>query len=143
MGYSAGNVLVTSLHVLSVILAVGGMAFLRFVALPFAEGLPEEEKARFQENLRTRFFPILSGSFALLMLTGLHHITRLISSGMAIPGALIAKIVLALVFIIVGVALTIPNGFPGMEAKRKSYLSLNLLLAAVIVFLGIWVTRHH
>ncbi|MEE9274899.1 MAG: hypothetical protein V3V62_06290 [bacterium] len=141
MGYSVGNVIVTFLHVFSAILAVGGVAFLRFVALPFAEGLPEEEKTRFQENLRKRFVPILHGSFALLILTGIHHITRLIRSGMGIPGALTVKIVLALVLIFVGVALTMPKGFEGMKAKRKSYLSLNLLLAVVIVFLGIWVTH--
>lgn len=141
MGYSAGNVLVTSLHVLSAILAVGGVAFLRFVALPFAEGLSEEEKVRFQENLRKRFVPILHGSFTLLFLTGVHHITRIIRSGMAIPGVLTVKIILALVLIFIGVALTMPKGFEGMKAKRKSYLSLNLLLAVVIVFLGIWVTH--
>ena len=141
MGYSMGNVIVTTVHILSAILAVGGVAFLRFVALPFAEGLPAEEKVRFQLQLRKRFLPILHGSFALLLLTGIHHITRLIRAGARFPDMLILKIVLALIIIFIGVALTLPKGFEGMKAKRNAYLLLNLLLAVVVTFLGIWVTH--
>jgi len=141
MGYSTGNIIVTTVHVLSAILAVGGVAFLRFVALPFAEGLPGQERARFQETLRRRFTPILHGSFTLLLLTGIHHITRIIRSGLAFSPELIAKIVLALAIIFIGVALTLPSGMEGMKARRKQWLSVNLTLALIVVFLGILVTH--
>lgn len=141
MHYSLGNVFVTSVHVLSAILAVGGTAFLRLVALPFAEGLPGEEKERFRLALRKRFTPLLHGAFALLFLTGIHHLTRLIRAGMALPPALILKIVLALALIFIGVALTLPRGFEEMKARRRMWLTVNLVLAAVVVFLGIWVTH--
>ncbi len=141
MGYSTGNLIVTTLHVLAAILAVGGVAFLRFVALPFAEGLPDPEKARFQQAIRRRFVPILHGSFAVLLLTGIHHLTRLILAGAALRWALIVKVALALAILFIGVALTVPKGFEGMKAKRKNWLLVNLGLALIVVTLGIWTTH--
>lgn len=141
MGYSTGNLIVTTLHVLSAILAVGGVAFLRFVVMPAAEGLPESERRAFLARGAKRFTPILHGAFLVLILTGLHHITRLVRSGLAIPGSLVVKIILALVIIFVGVALTLPRGFEGMKARRKEWLLLNLILAAVVVYLGVAFTH--
>ncbi|MBE17525.1 MAG: hypothetical protein CMH79_02065 [Nitrospinae bacterium] len=141
MGYSTGNIIVTTLHVICAILSVGGVAFLRFVALPFSESLSDEEKQRFQLTLRKRFVPILHTSFLLLILTGIHHITRLIREGMNIPTPLIVKIVLALIIIFIGIALTIPKGFDALKNKKKSWLSFNLLLATIVVYLGILVTH--
>ena len=85
--------------------------------------------------------PILHGSFLILILTGFHHLTRLVRSGLAIPGSLIVKIVLALVIVFVGVALTIPRGFEGMKAQRKTWLLINLILALIVVYLGVSVTH--
>lgn len=141
MGYSAGNVIVTTLHVLSAILAVGGVAFLRFVVLPTADGLPESERGPFLKRVQKKFTPILHGSFLVLILTGLHHVTRLVRSGLAVPGELLVKIVLALVIIFIGVALTLPGGFEGMKAKRGAWLLLNLILALIVVYLGVSVTH--
>ena len=120
MGYSTGNIIVTTLHVICAILSVGGVAFLRFVALPFSESLSDEEKQRFQLTLRKRFVPILHTSFLLLILTGTHYITRLIRGGMAIPTPLVVKMILALIIIFIGVALTIPKGFDALKNKKKS-----------------------
>ena len=139
MNYSIGNVIVTSIHVISAILAVGGVAFLKFVALPYMESLPEDEKQKCMAALRAKFVPILHGSFAMLVLTGIHHITRLIRTGVGIPHALITKIVLALIIIFIGVALTSKTGFEGFKAKRGTMLTINLVLAAIVVFLGILV----
>ena len=141
MGYSTGNIIITTLHVLSAILAVGGVAFLRFVVIPTAASLPESERGPFMGKIQKRFVPILHGSFLILILTGLHHITRLVRSGLVIPGSLVVKIILALVIIFVGVALTIPRGFEGMKAQRKMWLLLNLILALIVVYLGISVTH--
>ena len=141
MGYSTGNIIMTTLHVLSAILAVGGVAFLRFVVIPTAVGLPEADRATFMAKIQKRFVPILHGSFLILILTGLHHVARLGRNGLAIPGSLVVKIVLALVIIFVGVALTIPKGFEGMKAQRKTWLLFNLILALIVVYLGISVTH--
>ncbi len=141
MGYSTGNIIVTTLHVLSAIAAVGGVAFLRFVVIPAAEELPEAERGAFMARVQKRFVPILHGSFLLLILTGLHHLTRLVRSGLAIPGTLIVKIVLALVIVFVGVALTVPGGFAGMKARRKAWLLFNVVLALIVVYLGVSATH--
>ncbi|HJP13505.1 MAG: hypothetical protein QF787_08140 [Nitrospinota bacterium] len=141
MNYSIGNIFVTTVHVISAILAVGGVAFFRFAALPYAESLPEDQKQNCMQALRARFVPILHGSFAMLILTGIHHITRLIRTGVGIPDLLIVKIVLALIIVFIGVALTMKTGFEAMKAKRETYLTLNLILAAVVVLLGIWITH--
>ncbi len=141
MGYSTGDLIVTTLHILSAILAVGGVAFIRFVLIPTANGLPESERRAFLERVQKKFTPILHGSFLVLILTGLHHVTRLIQRGLTIPESLIVKIVLALVIIFIGVALTLPSGFDGLKAKRKSWLLLNLILALIVVYLGVSVAH--
>lgn len=141
MGYSTGSIIITTLHVLSAILAIGGVAFLRFVVIPTAADLPEAERGPFMAKIQKRFIPILHGSFLILLLTGLHHLTRLVRSGLAIPGSLLVKIVLALVIIFVGVALTFPRGFEGMKAQRKTWLLFNLILALIVVYLGVSFTH--
>lgn len=139
--YSTGNVFVTTIHVLSAILAIGGVAFLRFVVLPYAASLAEADRDQFIQGIRKRFVPILHGSFLILILTGIHHITRLIRGGLAIPPILIAKIALALIIIFIGIAITLSKGFEGMKKNPKMWLTLNLTLAMIVVFLGIRVTH--
>ena len=141
MNYSIGNIFVTTVHIISAVLAVGGVAFFRFVAIPYAEGLPDEERQRCMQALRTKFVPFLHGSFFMLIITGVHHITRLIRSGINVPEILVLKIILALIIIFIGTALTWRTGFENMKKNRKTYLTINLVLAAIVIFLGIWVTH--
>ena len=141
MQYSTGNIIVTTVHVISAILAVGGVAFFRFAVIPHAKTLPESDREQFLAAIRKRFVPFLHGAYALLLLTGIHHLTRLIRSGLVIPGALTIKIVLALAIIFIGVALTLPRGFEGMKKHRRGLITTNLVLAAIVVYLGIWVTH--
>jgi uncharacterized membrane protein len=141
MQYSVGNVFVTTIHVISAILAVGGVAFLRFAVLPYAETLSEEDRNALMANVRKRFVPFLHGSYVMLILTGIHHITRLIRSGLVIPHVLLTKIAIALVIVFIGVALTTSKGFEGMKAHRRGLMTFNLILAAMVVFMGIWVTH--
>ncbi len=141
MQYSTGNIIVTTIHIISAILAVGGVAFFRFAVIPYAASLPEGEKDSFLAGVRKKYVPILHSAFALLFLTGIHHITRLIRSDLIIPGALITKIVLALIIIFIGVALTTSRGFDGIKKNARGYMTINLILAAIVVFLGIWVTH--
>ncbi len=141
MTYSIGNIFVTTVHIISAILAVGGTAFFRFAAIPYAESLPEEERQRCLQTLRRRYVPFLHGAFLFLILTGIHHITRLLRSGLDIPHILFLKIALALIIVFIGVALTLPKGFEGIKARGKTFLTINLVLAVIVVFLGIWVTH--
>lgn len=141
MQYSVGNVFVTSIHVICAILAVGGVAFFRFAVIPYAASLPENEKDTFLAGVRKRYLPILHGAFAFLILTGIHHITRIIRSGLVFPTLLKIKIVLALIVVFVGFALTSSKGFEGIKKNARSYMTINLILSAVVVFLGIWVTH--
>lgn len=141
MQYSVGNVFVTTIHVISAILAVGGVAFFRFSVLPYAATLPESERQSFLTGVRKRFVPILHGSFLFLILTGIHHITRIIRSGLEFPVLLKFKIVTALIIVFIGVALTTSKGFEGIKKNARVYMTINLVLAAIVVFLGIWVTH--
>jgi uncharacterized membrane protein len=141
MNFSVGNVIVTTIHIISAILAVGGVAFFRFAVIPYAATLPESERGDFLTNIRKRYIPILHGSFALLVLTGIHHITRIIRGGLEFPTLLKTKIVIALIIVFIGVALTTSKGFEGIKKNAPAYLTINLVLAAIVVFLGIWVTH--
>jgi len=141
MQYSAGNVIVTTIHIISAILAVGGVAFFRFSVLPYAASLPKSERQSFLTGVRKGYIRILHGSFLFLFLTGIHHITRIIRSGLEFPALLKTKIVIALIIIFIGVALTTSKGFEGIKKSARGYMTINLVLAAVVVFLGIWVTH--
>ena len=141
MQYSVGNVFVTTIHIISAILAVGGVAFFRFAVIPYADSLPESERDSFLAGVRKRYVPILHGSFAFLVLTGIHHITRIIRSGLVFPHVLITKIVIALIIVFIGVALTTSKGFEGIKKNAPFYMTINLVLAAIVVFMGIWVTH--
>ncbi len=141
MNFSVGNVLVTTVHIISAILAVGGVAFFRFAVIPYAATLPESDRGTFLTNIRKRYVPILHGSFAFLILTGIHHITRIIRSGLVFQDLLKVKIVIALIIVFIGVALTTSKGFEGIKKNAPAYMMINLVLAAIVVFLGIWVTH--
>jgi hypothetical protein len=55
---------------------------------------------------------------------------------------LLVKIALALVVFGVAFALTIPGGmFAGMQARRKAWLTVNVALALVVVFLSAYLRR--
>lgn len=131
------------LHLTSAMVAVGGVTFLRFVLLPSAEGLGEEERKALMGRVLGRFRPILYVCIGLLLLTGLHNVS-MVAGTVTSPylKALLAKIGLALVIFAVAFALTIPGAiFSRMQARRKAWLTVNFILALAVVFLSAYLRR--
>ena len=62
--------LLIALHVLAAVIWVGGMAFAYLVLRPAAGELPAEARLRLWQRVFSRFFPLVWGSVALLLVSG-------------------------------------------------------------------------
>ena len=62
--------LLIALHVLAAVIWVGGMAFAYLVLRPAAGELPGETRLRLWQRVFARFFPLVWGSVALLLVSG-------------------------------------------------------------------------
>lgn len=130
-------------HLMSAIVAVGGVAFLRFILLPAAEGLDEGARKALMGRVLGRFRPILWSCIGVLLLTGLHNAAVAVGTAPSpYLKALLMKVALALVIFGVAFALTIPGAiFSKMQARRKAWLTVNAVLALIVIFLSAYLRR--
>lgn len=140
------SVLVQWLHVAAAVLAVGGVACIRFVVLPALEGMDEEARSAFMDGVHVRFRQIVGISLGLLLITGLYNVGVVAAAGQLTPPAylypLIAKIVLALVIFKIAFMLMIPGpAFSGVKAKRKGWLLVNFVLGMIVILIAAYLRR--
>lgn len=130
-------------HLVSAVVAVGGTAFLRFVLLPAAAGLDEGARKALMGRVLGRFRPVLWSCIGVLLLTGLHNMAMVAGTASSpYLSALTVKIALAFILFAVAFALTIPGAmFAGMQARRKTWLTVNVVLALMVVFLSAYLRR--
>lgn len=124
-------------HVGTVIALVGGTTFMRFVLMPAAASLPDEEHNALRERLLARWKRFVHIGIALLMASGIYNYLQ------AIPihkgdglyhGLLGTKIILALaVFFIAAALVGRSKVFEGIRAQRARWMTILLLLAAAVV----------
>ena len=134
------------LHVVAAALAVGGVACIRFVVIPSAEGLGDEAKATLMEGVHGRFRKIIAVSIGLLLISGLYNVGIVAVQGHLMqPGYLypvIAKIVLALVVFKIAFMLIVPGpAFAGVKAKRKGWLVANFVLGLLVILIAAYLRR--
>jgi uncharacterized membrane protein len=134
------------LHVAAAVLAVGGVACMRFVVLPSVELLEDSARETFVESVHSRFRQIIWISIGLLMITGLYNVGIAVAAGkFADPGYLypvIAKIVLALVVFKIAFMLIVPGpAFSGIKAKRKTWLLVNFILGMIVILIAAYLRR--
>lgn len=140
------STLVQWLHVAAAVLAVGGVACIRFVVIPSIDLLDESARATFTESVHSRFRQIIGVSMALLMVTGLYNVGIAAAAGQfADPCYLypvIAKIVLALVVFKIAFMLIVPGpAFSGIKARRKTWLLVNFVLGMVVILIAAYLRR--
>lgn len=131
-------------HVLSAIALMGGAVFARFSLVPTLADLPEEQRRELHEKLRARWARIVHLCVGLLFLTGLINLglasqyefsglfnnkTYNITGGVKF---LLALPVLALASMLVGRSALGQR----MRENAKFWLSLNLVLALIVVMIG-------
>ena len=135
------------LHLLSAIVAIGGSFFLRFVLLPASQSLDGAQRQQLTDGVMKRFRPILWVSITVLFFTGLYNAGMVAMRGglVAAPAylqLLLIKILLALVIFGIAFLLTAPGDiFSSLKTRRKQLLTVNVVLAVIVVFLSAYLRR--
>ncbi len=129
------------LHLVAAIIAVGGAVFARFALLPAMHLVPEDARGQFHEAIRARFSRLIMVSIALLLVTGFYNYLRNevpAHHGQGLyHGLMGTKILAALaVFFIASALVGRSPAFEPIRAKRKRWLTLNVLLGLTIVAIG-------
>ncbi len=129
------------LHIGAAIVAIGGAAFARIALLPSLRGMPDEDAARLRESVRSRWAKVVHACIAILLLTGGLNFYRLVLAPKVAPMPYHAifgvKLMAALAIFFLASALAGRSpGFAGMRAAAPKWLSVILLLGAVIVLVS-------
>ncbi len=134
------------LHVLAAVALMGGAVFQRFVLLPAAAELPDEAHDRLRAAVRGRWSRIVMMSAGLLVASGLINFVLLVVSYQldrsVLPGRLY-HMVFGIKFLLALIVLYIASLLVGRSAlaerarqNARTWLTLNLLLATLVVCLG-------
>jgi len=131
------DVLSRWLHVGTVIVLVGGSVFMRFVLMPAAAELPDDQHQALRGRLFARWRKIVGMGIGLILLSGLYNYVRAIPlhKGQGLYHGLIGtKMILALVVFFLASALVgRSEKFEPIRQHSKKWLGILLLLAAIIV----------
>lgn len=135
------NVVVRVLHILGAVIAVGGAIFAVFAVLPAVQVIPDESKKHFHEEVRRRFALLVMISITLLLLSGFYnYLVNEVPAhkGQSAYNALMGiKILLAFgVFFLASTLTGKSPAFEKMRKKRKRWMTLNILLALIIISIG-------
>lgn len=127
------------MHILSAIVALGGVIFIRFVMMPSAQQvLDDETHAKLRATITRRWMKFVHTCILLFLISGFYNylvIQRPIHDGQAIYHALFGvKFLLALVVFALAVALTsLKPWSEKLRANAKFWLMLLIALAVIIV----------
>ncbi len=132
------NVLSRWIHVGTVIVLVGGSVFMRFVLLPSASQLSEDQHNRLRDLVMSKWRKFAGIGIGLLLLSGFYNYIVV-----AIPqhkgdglyaGLLGIKIILAfVVFFLISALTGRSKRLEGIRDNSARWLSITILLAAIIV----------
>ena len=140
------NTVVQWVHLLSAVLTIGGVVFLRFVVLPSAESLEEDTRNTLMGRVLRRFRPLLWTGIGLLLLTGLYNVWLVaVWGGFTVQKylfVLLVKVGLVLLMFAVAFMLTVPGeAFSRLKARRKSWLTVNVVLGLLVILLSAFLRR--
>ena len=130
------------IHIMAVIVAIGGVAFQRFALLPTAtQVLSDEQHQELREGIRRRWTKFVHGSIVLLLVTGGLNFVLLAMPPKVEPmpyhGIFGVKFFAAMGIFFLASALSGRSpGFAHFREKSRKWLSAILVLAAVVVFLS-------
>jgi len=138
------NAIMKFVHVLAVVLAVGGMHYVMTVLMPVAKQMGPPGGPQLMERASKKFHVIVWIAIVLLLLSGLH---LLFARGwLGRPdtrGLMLLKIGLALAVFAISLGLSLPlPALANFQKKRALFLRVNVVLAMIVIFLGCWITMH-
>ena len=125
-------------HVPSVIMLVGGSAFLLFVLAPAADKLSESEHKLLRENVLARWRKFVHPLVALILLSGLYNFL-VVRMNTEKPWHMLAGIKLLLGLFVLFVASALAGRSEASQKMRDNWrwwLKLNLIVAFVAVLLS-------
>lgn len=134
------DILLRWIHVMSVIVLLGGSFFLRFVLMPAAKVLPDVEQGALQQRLGIRWKRLVTMMVALIFLTGLYNFFARIRSVKLEPTY---HMLFGLKFLLAMIVFTIASALVGrskaFERVREHaglWITINLAIAATIIFIS-------
>jgi len=142
---------VASVHVGSVVVAIGGVSFILFILRPTALRLMEPPEAmRFMDAIQMRWRWVVWVSLSLLVITGFwmawafRGMTSLdVVLDTSYGRTLLVKSALAGLLMLIAMTLTLPvEGLAWFRRHQVGLIRLNLSLAAVIVLLASLLVRY-
>jgi len=128
------------LHILPATIVVGGTYYARFVLSPSSENLSADEKQQLTEQLRSRWAKFVHPAIALLLLSGLVNIGRIVSGYEVAPyyhAVFGVKFLLALAIFYIAIMLTGRSAAAKrLQEKARFWLTVNVVLVTVLVMLS-------
>jgi len=131
------------LHIAAVVLAIGGTSFVLFVLGPTLRRVPGEAQQQIFAGIRTRFFPIVWGCIAVILLSGLAAAGSLqvlrpqVLFGTTYGWLLTTKILLALILFTCALLITLPNeGLARFRARATQYQRMIVTIAVIIILIA-------
>jgi uncharacterized membrane protein len=130
------------LHILAAITAVGGTVFMRFALLPSVGALPDDERKKLHEGVRSRWVKFVMAAILFLLASGIYNlILKEKQLKTAADGAKSlyhmlfgVKFLLAFVIFFLASALTGRSpAFANIRQNARFWLTLNLVLAIIVV----------
>jgi len=124
-------------HVGTAIVLIGGSVFMRFALLPAAAKLSDEEHDKLREGIMSTWRKFIRIGILLFIISGFYNFSRMVPNhkGDSLYHALVGtKILLAFaVFFLASALAGRSKTFEGMRQNRKKWLTVTVLLAAIIV----------
>jgi uncharacterized membrane protein len=133
------------LHIFSVITAVGSAFFMRFVLLPSIASLRDEDKAVISKNITGRARIWIHTAIMGILISGLYNLHK-VWSKTVFPYGFIFMLKLVLAMIVFTVAILLTSSSPQratFQSNRKTWLTLNVGLAVIIVALSAFLRSLH
>jgi len=131
------NVISRWAHIGTVIVLIGGSAFMRLALMPAAAELPDDQHQALKEKVFSRWRKIVGMGIGLILISGLYNYVKAIPlhKGQGLYHALIGtKMILAFVVFFLASALTgRSEKFEPLRQNSKKWLGILLLLAAIII----------
>jgi uncharacterized membrane protein len=133
------------LHIAAVVLAIGGTAFVVFVLGPSLRRASGEAQQQVFAGVRGRFFPIVWGCIAIILISGLAAAGSLqalrpaVLFGTPYGWLLSAKIVLALILFACALLITLPaESLARFRERAPQYQRMIVSIAAVIILIAVF-----
>lgn len=131
------------LHIAAVVLAIGGTSFVLFVLGPTVRRLPGESQQQIFAGIRARFFPVVWGCIAIILISGLAAAGSLqvlrpqVLFNTPYGWMLLTKTVLALILFACALLITLPaESLARFRARATQYQRMIVSIAVIVILIA-------